>query len=147
MLHFHTNVFARPSETAAGPTIELRGARLPTLAGPGGGPPRFDAPLPESFEIVQQRLMQIPRMDIEPDGYFLVAGGEKQGQRWQIDGHLFEYNEKMHRVEMHGSCPKELLLQLLQCFGTFDAVFQLVHEGVTLDYSDFIYFAERPLLG
>lgn len=116
-----------------------------TLAGTGGGPPQFDNPLPAAFDEVQQRLMQIPRMDIEPDGYFLVAGGEREGARWQIDGHLFEYNTAMYRVEMHGSCHPETLGELLACFSAADVVFQLVHEGVTLDYEAFLKFASQPL--
>ena len=144
MLHFHTNVFARPSKTVLGLTVRLRGMEFATLAAPGGGPPVFDRPIPVLFDVIQQRLMQIPRMDIEPDGYFLVAGGEDQGERWQIDGHLFEYDYKMHRVEMHGSCNYETFGQLLRCFGTFDVVFQLVHEGATLGYHDFFAFAGLP---
>lgn len=83
-------------------------------------------------------------MDIEPDGYFLVAGGEKEGNRWQIDGHLFEYDDRMHRVEMHGSCSQDTFRQILDCLGTHDVVFQLVHEGVALKYADFFRFAELP---
>ncbi|MCO6043000.1 hypothetical protein NG895_03690 [Aeoliella sp. ICT_H6.2] len=144
MLHFHTNVFARPAELASGPSVQLRGEEFSTFAAPGGGPPVFDQPLPAKFEEIQQRLVQIPRMDIEPDGYFLVAGGEKEGRRWQIDGHLFEYDGQMYRVEMHGSCSLDMLADLLGCFGTRDVVYQLVHEGVTLSAADFQRFAELP---
>lgn len=144
MLHFHTNVFARPAELASGPEVALRGEEFATYAASSGGPPVFDEPLPAQFEEIQQRLMQIPRMDIEPDGYFLVAGGESEGRRWQIDGHLFEYDGRMYRVEMHGSCSPEMLDDLLDCFGTRDVVYQLVHEGVTLSAVDFRRFAELP---
>lgn len=144
MFHFHTNVFARPSELAPGPTVTLRGEEFATFAAAGGGPPAFEQPLPATFEEIQQRLMQIPRMDIEPDGYFLVAGGESEGRRWQIDGHLFEYDGCMYRVEMHGSCSSEMLDHFLDCFGTRDVVYQLVHEGVTLSAADFQRFAELP---
>ncbi|QDU58989.1 hypothetical protein [Aeoliella mucimassa] len=143
MLNFHANVFAVPSQLTAGPEMTLREVALSTYAAPAGGPPMFDAILPVRFEEVQQRLLKIDRMDIEPDGYFLVAGGEQQGCRWQIDGHLFEYHGKMHRVEMHGSCSEEKLDELLSCFGWPECpmVFQLVHEGVTLSESDFRKFA------
>ena len=139
MLYFHANVFAVPSELAAGPDITLRGVTLPTVVHPGGGPPRFDATLPVPFDEVQKRLLTITRMDIEPDGYFLVAGGEKEGNRWQIDGHLFEYHGKMHRVEIHGSCSTETLDALLGCFGWPDCpvMFEMVMEGVSLSESDF----------
>lgn len=137
MLHFHTNVFATPTKLAPGPTVELRGDCFATLVGADNTPPLFDRPLPFAFEELQSRLMRIPRLDIEPDGYFLVAGGEADAERWQIDGHLFEYDALMHRVEMHGSCSDEMLSQLLACLGAEDVVFQLVHEGVTLCEPDF----------
>lgn len=129
-----------------GPRVELRGLSLPTLASAGGQPPRFDRSLPNSFEEIQQLLLRIERMDIEPDGYFLVAGGENQGARWQIDGHMFEYNGEMHRVEMHGSCDEKSLGQLLGCLGPAetDFVFQLVQEGVTLAQADFLRWAIQP---
>lgn len=146
MLYFHANVFARPTAAVTGMTVELRGMEIAALAASEGGPPMFDAPLPVPFEEIQQRLMEIPRMDIEPDGYFLVAGGERDGQRWQIDGHMHEYDGQMYRVEMHGSCSGETLDQLLRCFGwpACDLVFQLVHEGATLSEADFRRFAEQP---
>jgi hypothetical protein len=137
MLHFHTNLFATPTKLTSGPTLQLRGEEFAALVGSDGSPPLFDQPLPLTFEELQEKLLAIPRMDIEPDGYFLVAGGEKEGERWQIDGHLFEYEERMHRVEIHGSCPAEILTQLVACCGADDMVFQLVHEGVTLSHADF----------
>lgn len=87
--------------------------------------------------------MQIERMDIEPDGYFLVTGGEQQAARWQIDGHMFEYEGRMHRVEMHGSCSKSMLSQLLDCLGIAETcfVFQLVQEGITLSAENFYRWA------
>jgi hypothetical protein len=137
MLHFHTNIFATPTKLTAGPTLELRGDQFTALLGTDGTPPLFDRPLPLTFEELQERLLQIPRMDIEPDGYFLVAGGEDAGERWQIDGHLFEYEDRMHRVEIHGSCSVAVLSQLVACCGADEVVFQLVHEGVTLSETDF----------
>lgn len=137
MLHFHTNLFATPTKLTAGPTVVLRGEEFTALVGPDGSPPLFDRPLPPTFEELQESLHEIPRMDIEPDGYFLIAGGEAAGERWQIDGHLFEYEDRMHRVEIHGSCPPEVLTQLVACCGADDLVYQLVMEGVTLSETDF----------
>ncbi len=139
MYHFHFNLFAASENHLPGPVLSLRGVECATFIGPGGGPPQLRAPLPLSFEEIQQRLLEIPRMDIEPDGYFLVAGGEAEGARWQIDGHLFEYEGKMHRVEMHGTCSEATFDQLLRCAGWPEepTLFQLVQEGVTLGEADF----------
>lgn len=142
MLHFHANVFAVPSQLSRGPTIELRGQRFEALVSSNGGPPSFDRPLASTFEQIQQNLLSVSRMDVEPDGYFLVAGGEQEGSRWQIDGHMFEYDGLMHRIEMHGSCSESTLDELLGAISTQPVVFQLVHEGVTLAGDDFRRFAK-----
>lgn len=143
MLSFHTNVFAKPNSVSKGKDTTLRGKEYATLVDPNGGPPKFVEPIPRSFEQIQQRLVEIPRMDIEPDGYFLVAGGEPD--RWQIDGHLYEYNGAMHRMEIHGRCPAEVFNELLACCGWPDAemLFELVLEGVTLDEPSFRDWAAR----
>jgi hypothetical protein len=92
-----------------------------------------------TFDEAQQRLMQLPRMDTEPDGYFLVAGGEREGQRWVVNGQLFESGDRLHRVELHGRCPEATFDELLQCFGWPDVeiAFEMVREGLTLDESEF----------
>lgn len=144
MFHFHTSVFTGPSATIVGPSVQLRGARFSALHAPAGGPPIFDRPLARSFEQIQQSLLAIPRMDIEPDGYFLVTGGEQGGERWQIDGHLFEYEGQMHRIEIHGCCKEVTLDALLDALGGGPHVFQLVREGVTLSDDDFRRYAQLP---
>ena len=140
MLSFHINVFAKPREVSAGSNLTLRGVPVSTLnGGESGGPPLFSDPLSVTFEDAQARLLKIPRMDVEPDGYFLVAGGEAEGNRWQIDGHLHELGATLHRAEMHGSCPTTVLDALLGCFGWPDRplAFELVLEGVTVGEVDF----------
>ncbi|QDU91561.1 hypothetical protein Pla175_49900 [Pirellulimonas nuda] len=138
MLRFHTNLLAPPPAANEGPIVELRGLLLPTLTGPAGGPPVFTNPLPVSFEQCQAELLTIPRLDAEPDGYFLVAG-EADGQRWQVDGHMFELEGAMHRVEAHGACPPGVFDAILGSLGWPAAplVFQLVQEGVVLREADF----------
>lgn len=115
MLHFHVNLLARSGA------------------------------FPVTFEEAQSRLMQLSRMDTEPDGYFLVAGGEQEGQRWVVNGQLFEHSDRLHRVELHGSCPEETLDNLLRCFGwpNFEIGFEIVRDGVTLDE---LGFRERSTL-
>ena len=92
-----------------------------------------------TFDEAQARLMQLPRMDTEPDGYFLIAGGESAGQRWVVNGQLFESADRLHRVELHGVCPEAVFDDLLRCYGWPDAeiAFELIREGVTLDEASF----------
>lgn len=145
MLAFHVNLFAPPAGLIAKRQVALRGESLQRLTTPEGDPPKLIQPLPVSFEEVQRRLGAIPRMDTEPDGYFLVAGEDPQ--RWQVDGQMFEYNGQMHRIELHGSCPVELFNQLLGCVGwpEIPLVFELVQEGVTLDEANFRRWAAAPV--
>ena len=141
MLSFHANLFAEPAEHAAGPMVSLRGLDVATLAAPGGGPPRLVETFALTFEQARDRLLAIPRLDFEPDGYFVVTGAAPE--RWQVDGHLFEYGERLHRVELHGTCPDNVFDDLLYCVGWPESgvVFQLVHEGVTLRESEFLLWA------
>ncbi len=142
---FHVNLYREPTQHRPAPQIQLRGIQLTPLRGIAEAPPVFDHTMTVSFETAQERLLTITRMDVEPDGYFLVAGGEAEGDRWQIDGHLYELGGGLHRVELSGSCPKVVFDELLRCIGWPDAelVFELVREGVTLSETDFREWAEQ----
>ncbi|TWT99337.1 hypothetical protein Pla108_02740 [Botrimarina colliarenosi] len=143
MLKLHANVYAAPATTVAGDPVTLRGHALPTLRSEAGGPPAFLAALPMTFEAMQSRLMELPRCDCEPDGFFLVTGRE-EGVFWRLNGHMHEYDGQMHRVELNGECPAAALDAVLQTMGWPEAklVFELVKEGVTLAEQDFRKWAE-----
>jgi hypothetical protein len=130
---FHCNVFAWPSQATEGPPVELRRVRCQTLQASV-----FHTFLPVTFEQTVESLQKLPRLDAEPDGYFVIAG-DHDGQRWQVDGHLFDFSDRLHRVELHGACPVETFDALLSCFGWPEATlaFSLVMEGVTLDEPSF----------
>jgi hypothetical protein len=133
LYHFHCNIFARPSHASVGGVVELRGLQLPTLTARA-----FDEFLPVTFEQAIESLMKLPRLDAEPDGFFVIAG-DHQGQRWQVDGHLFDFNGRLHRVELHGKCPAEAFNAMLKCFGwpNLELACELVMEGVTLEEAAF----------
>ena len=113
--------------------VELCGMELPILRAAA-----FDAFLPVTFEQALEALRRLPRLDAEPDGFFVIAG-DHEGFRWQVDGHLFDFGDRLHRIELHGECPAETLDTILGCFGWPDAslVFELVKEGVALDEPTF----------
>lgn len=138
MLQLHANLFARPDVLSQGADVTLRNLELATLESPGGGPPDLLKPLPVSFETLQERIAQLPRADIEPDGFFLVTGG-KHDTFWRLNGHMYEFDGQMHRVELNGQCPSETLDAVLMAIGwpECELVFQLVMEGVTLDEVNF----------
>jgi hypothetical protein len=136
-LRFHANIFARPPHVADGDPITLRGVTLPTLQAQS-----FDAYFPLTFEQAYDALAKLPRIDVEPDGFFVISG-DVDGQRWQLDGHLFDFGDRLHRVELHGDCPSASLDAILACLGWPETpiVVELVLEGVALEEWAFRKFA------
>lgn len=148
MLSLHANVYALPPDAVAGPNVTLRGVELTTLQHAGGGPPRFLATLPLAFEAMQQRIVELPRSDIEPDGFFLITGGEGE-TFWRLNGHMHEYappgeEPRMHRVELNGECPEESFDAVLRTMGWpgVELAFELVQEGATLGEAAFRLWAK-----
>lgn len=134
LFRFHVNLHAIPDDLERSSPVPLRGLNLPTLRTADGHPPAFTAFLPLTFEQALDALTQIPRLDAEPDGFFVVAG-DHGAARWQVDGHLFDFDDRLHRVELHGDCPAETFDAILTCLGWphTPLAFELVREGVALD--------------
>ncbi len=143
MLELHANVYALPPNACGGPVVSLRGVDLPTFLSEAGGPPAFLATLPVGFEEMQAALLKLERSDCEPDGFFLITGHE-DGVFWRLNGHMHEYDGRMHRVELHGECPATTLDSVLRTLGWPDAelAFELVKEGVTLREGEFRQYCE-----
>ncbi|MCC6493210.1 MAG: hypothetical protein IT424_09330 [Pirellulales bacterium] len=139
LYRFHINLYAQPQQTVAAGEIELRGARFSRLQAP-----TFAAFLPVSFEQAVEALNKLPRLDSEPDGFFVIAG-EHLGRRWQVDGHLFDFGGRLHRMEIHGQCPPDAFDDLLRTVGwpTAPLAFELVMEGVVLSEGEFRRWAGR----
>jgi hypothetical protein len=133
LYRFHANVFARPASVLESEPVTLRGLTLPTIR-----VRTFDAFFHVTFEQAIEALAKLPRLDAEPDGFFVISG-DQDGRRWQVDGHLFDFNDRLHRIELHGDCPPEALDALLKCFGWpgTPLLFELVMEGVALDEAAF----------
>jgi hypothetical protein len=108
--HFHVNLFAAPPEYFA-----------------------------VTWEEAAMQLEHLPRMIFELDGSFVISGDDAGGRRWQVDGHLFDFDGRLHRVELHGQCPPEAFDNLLRCVGwpTQPLKFEMVLEGVMLEEHEF----------
>jgi hypothetical protein len=143
MLELHANVYALPYCTCDGPLVLLRGLNLPTLRSEASGPPAFLATLPVAFEEMQAALLELPRSDCEPDGFFLITGHEDD-KFWRLNGHMHEYEGQMHRVELNGECPAATFDDVLRTMGwpAAELVFELVKEGVTLREKEFRAWAD-----
>ncbi|NOY30601.1 MAG: hypothetical protein GXP28_10675 [Planctomycetes bacterium] len=98
----------------------------------------FGQPFAITWEQAAESLEALPRMIFEPDGSWVWSGGAGE-TRWQIDGHLFDFEDRLHRVELRGECPEEAFNQMLACFGwpRAELTFEQVLEGVTLDEKAF----------
>jgi len=98
----------------------------------------FGQPFTCTWEQAAAALERLPRMMFEPDGSWIFSGGVGT-ERWQVDGHLFDFEDCLHRVELHGECPTEAFDQLLCCFGWpgTELVFEQVLEGVTVQEAEF----------
>ena len=62
-----------------------------------------------------------------------------------VSGHLFDFDGRLHRVELHGECPVEAFDALVSCFGggRVCLAFELLSEGVALDALGFFAYANR----
>ena len=98
----------------------------------------FGHPYTCTWEQVAEALQKLPRMIFEPDGSWIWSGGVRK-DRWQIDGHLFDFDGRLHRVELHGFCPADCFDTLLKIFGwpETELTFEMVREGTTLSESEF----------
>jgi len=145
LYRFHMNVFACVEGLETGPPIALRGTKVTLLRTPDGNSPSFRAYFPVTFDQAIGALAKLPRLDAEPDGFFVIAG-ESEGRRWQVDGHLYDFNDRLHRVELHGQCPPDVFDAILACVGwpATRLAFELVMEGVALDEAAFRKWAAAP---
>jgi len=98
----------------------------------------FGHPFAITWQQAAESLEALPRMIFEPDGSWVWSGGAR-ADRWQVDGHLFDFDDRLHRVELRGQCPVKEFDQLLSCFGWPQAelTFEQVQEGRTLDEKEF----------
>lgn len=142
MLHLHANVYASPPGVERGPTVTVRGLELATLRADDGGPPRFHATLPVTFEEAESSLGALPRCDFEPDGFFLLTGHE-DGVFWRLNGHINEFEGRLHRLELNGECPEAALDVVFEAIGwpATPLAFELVREGAALDEEAFRRYA------
>ncbi len=140
---FHTSIHALPPDVSfAEPrTIDGRTVRPLQIA-----PAMLAQPLALSFEQAAERLQQLPRMFLEPDGSFVwVAESNSPSSGaadWQVDGVLYDRDERLMFVDLRGECPHEALVQLLAGLGAGPTpiMFQMVRQAIFLDLEGFRQF-------
>jgi hypothetical protein len=136
MYVFHTTIHARPAAAVAGKEIELAGQRVCTLevSHEELGAATFAC----TFEEAIARLEQLERMYCEPDGSFVWVSSQGE-PAWQVDGNLYDRNERLLFVDAKGTCPAEQFDRLLAALGWPETpvMFQLVRQAVLLDEAEF----------
>jgi carotenoid cleavage dioxygenase-like enzyme len=92
-----------------------------------------------TWEDAAAMLERLPRMIFELDGSFVVSGDDEAGQRWQVDGHLFDFDGRLHRMELRGQCPAANFDDLLRCvcWPAQTLAFEMIREGVRVDEQQF----------
>lgn len=68
------------------------------LTGVGG------QPVPVSFETMAQRLRELERLDLEPDGFFVW--NVEAGQPWRVTGQIYDNGQRVQYVHLHGDLPR-----------------------------------------
>jgi hypothetical protein len=77
-------------------------------------------------------------MFCEPDGSFVWVSSQGE-PAWQVDGNLYDRNERLLFVDLKGTCPPREFDRLLGALGwpSTALMFQLTREAVFLDEAEF----------
>lgn len=140
MYRFHLAIHARPDRGDIGPdasSAQGNGSALKIL------PSQLSQPFGVSFEQVLDALQRLPRMFVEPDGSFVWVSPDP-ALSWQVDGQLFDRQDRLLYVELKGTCPRVDFDRLLGALGWPETalIFQLVRQAKFLDEAAFRRVAE-----
>jgi hypothetical protein len=140
MYQFHVTIHARPAEATAGPSLTVEGRSVQTMAvAPAvvGG-----TTLDCTFEAACERLAALERMYCEPDGSFVWTSAHDEPP-WQVDGNLYDRQQRLLFIDAKGTCPPERFDALLAALGwpQTQLLFQLTRQAVFLDETEFRRFA------
>ncbi len=136
MIAFYVTVHARPPAASTGATVELTGKKVNTLR---VSPEDLATTTMDcSFETAIARLSKLERMYCEADGSFVWVSSQGEPP-WQVDGNLYDRNERLLFVDLKGACPSEHFDRFLTALGWPETklVFQLTREAVFLDEAEF----------
>jgi hypothetical protein len=140
MYEFHATIHARPENASHGEPVQLGQRQVRPLA---LDPKSLSTgQFAHSFERAIAALGELERMYCEPDGSFVWTSGQGS-PRWQLDGNLYDRQERVLFVDVKGTCPREEFDRLLAALGWPETplVFQLTREAVFLDEAEFRRFA------
>lgn len=131
----HVAIHPRSAEVGEGPVVVLDRGKFSTLRPSGAD---LGEAFSRSFEEVCDGLAKLPRMFVELDGSFVWVSSPGEPS-WQLDGMLYDRDERLLYIELKGACPAERLDQLLAILGwpQTPVMFQLLREAIFLSDSEF----------
>ncbi|MCH8047643.1 MAG: hypothetical protein IID44_28450 [Planctomycetes bacterium] len=143
MYQFQAVLHPRGPDVVEGECISLGSEKVRTLV---GGPSIHEATFPISYETAAAALEKLPRLDIEPDGWFVWPSSSDE-PRWQLEGTLHDRHDRLLFVHLKGTCPAESFDQFLTALGwpRTPLLFQLVREAVFLSEEEFRRVADGGL--
>jgi len=138
MYRFQATIHARPAELIDEQTVDLPQGQFQTLC---PSPSQSSTPLIVSFEQAVEALSALPRMFIELDGSFVWTATDGDSRR-QVDGVLYDRDDRLLYVELQGVCTQEEFDSFLATFGWPETtlMFQLRQEAVYLTEDEFRRF-------
>jgi hypothetical protein len=136
---FQITIHARPAEVKEPGVAELTGKRYRTLDVPAAA---LGTPFLKSFEMASEALAKLERMFLELDGSFVWVSAAKETP-WQLDGVLYDRNDRLLYVDLKGACTAAAFDGLLAALGwpQTPVMFQLAREAVFLDEAEFRRYA------
>ena len=92
-----------------------------------------------SFDKLFESLQEFERLFIELDGSF-VWRGTSDDSRWQIDGVVFEKDDRVWYVELKGYCDHQSFNKLVCCLAGNESscIVQSITEGTVVSGREFI---------
>jgi len=138
---FHIAIHARPTGATDDSAREIGGRGVRPLNVTAAD---VTEPLGVTFDEAVRRLEALPRLFLEMDGSFLWTAPEGP-KVWQTEGVLYDRGDRLHYVEMKGSCPPAEFDELLRAFGWPETplAFQLIRQAVFLGEEEFRAFAKQ----
>jgi hypothetical protein len=154
MLKLDVHIHTRPNGMLTGDAIELDGRQVrPLLRDPKSisQPLASTQPFAIGFEEAAERLTALdPMIHLEPDGWFIWHSPKEETPVWQINGNLYDRQQKLWYVPLRGTCPEAVLQQVLSALADDpqeNLMFELTQAGVHISWSDLVEFSrasEKP---
>jgi hypothetical protein len=129
MLSFHTRIHAHCGSLEPVGVVTVAGQNLDTVR-----PTTALETLAVTFEDVVAALTELPRLDVEPDGFFTWTSAAGPDD-WKLEGQLVDAGRALMYVELKATVPSEMLDQVITTLGWPESrlLFELVREGVFVE--------------